>query len=136
MGRRRYPRLLIVLVTLLILVTGCGTDQSSEQSAAYRHLEPEEAAALIESGDCILIDVRSSEEFKSEHIPGAVNIPYDSDDEVFTSELPDKDAAILLYCDYGGISKDTAEHLTKDLGYKDVSEFDGLLVWSGETVSE
>lgn len=64
-----------------------------------------------------------------------MNIPHDSDDESFTSALPDKNKPILLYCDYGGISKDTAEHLSRDLGYTDVSEFDGLLVWEGDTVS-
>lgn len=116
------------------VLAGCGAGGSSAKEAAYKHLEADEAARVIESEECILVDVRSEKEYQVEHIPGAVNIPYDSDDETFLSEIPDKDRTIVLYCDYGGISKNTAEHLCRDLGYTNVCEFDGLLVWEGDTV--
>ncbi len=133
--------IVMLILALTAALAGCGgarsasAGQSSGTEEAYTHLEAEEAASVIESGDCVLIDVRSEEEFAVEHIPGAVNIPHDSDDESFTSAVPDKDKPIVLYCDYGGVSKDTAEHLSRDLGYTNVSEFDGLLVWEGDTVS-
>ena len=105
------------------------------EGTSYTHLEPDEAADMIAKGDCVIVDVRGEPQYDLEHIPGAICITYDSEDEDFTSALPDKDADILLYCDYGGISKETAERLSGELGYTHVYEFDGLLVWEGETES-
>lgn len=130
--KRKSIAVMLILVMVLAFA-GCGANKSTSGEAAYSHLDANEAASLIESGECVLVDVRSEEEYKIEHIPGAVNIPHDSGDESFEAALPDKNQRILLYCDYGGISKDTAEHLCKDLGYTNVSEFDGLLVWEGDT---
>ena len=123
----------MLILVVVLAFAGCGANKSTSGEAAYSHLDANEAASLIESGECVLVDVRSEEEYKIEHIPGAVNIPHDFGDESFEAALPDKNQRILLYCDYGGISKDTAEHLCKDLGYTNVSEFDGLLVWEGDT---
>ena len=123
----------MLILVVVLAFAGCGANKSTSGEAAYSHLDANEAASLIESGECVPVDVRSEEEYKIEHIPGAVNIPHDSGDESFEAALPDKNQRILLYCDYGGISKDTAEHLCKDLGYTNVSEFDGLLVWEGDT---
>lgn len=129
---KRKSIAVLLILAVVIAFAGCGANKPAEE-VTYSHLDADEAASLIESGECILIDVRSEEEFKIEHIPGAVNIPHDSDDESFEAAIPDKNQRILLYCDYGGVSKDTAEHLCKDLGYTNVSEFDGLLVWEGDT---
>ena len=48
-------------------------------------------------------------------------------------ELPDKDQPILLYCDYGGLSKRVAKRMVKQ-GYTHVYEFDGLKVWKGKVI--
>ena len=90
---------------------------------------------MIESGECILVDTRGEPEYDLEHIPGAICVPEDSDDKLIAEKLPDKDATILVYCDYGVLSKKMGEHLAADLGYTNVYEFDGLLVWKGETES-
>lgn len=130
---KRKSIIVMIMLVVVLVFAACGANKSTAGEATYSHLDADEAASLIESGECILIDVRSEEEFKIERIPGAINIPHDSGDENFTTALPDKNQRILLYCDYGGVSKDTAEHLCKDLGYTNVSEFDGLLVWEGDT---
>ena len=135
MKKTMLALILVMAASLIILCAGCSSGQSSAQKTAYTHLEAEEAAAMINSGECVLIDVRSSEEYKTEHIPGSLNISYDSPDSDFTSVLSDRDQAIVLYCDYGGTSKDVAERLCGELGYTNVYEFDGLLVWEGDTVS-
>ena len=126
-----------VLFVLMAAAFAAGCSKTSDyekpEDVTFTHLEPDDAAAMVEKGGCVIVDVRGEPQYDLEHIPGAICIPYDSEDSVFEEALPDKDAEILLYCDYGGISKDAAEHLTGDLGYKHVYEFDGLLVWEGET---
>lgn len=109
------------------------TDKGSAESkkGSYRHVDLDEAKKLIRSGEGILIDVRSAALFSFEHIPGAINIPYETitdDSKEAIPELPNKNKLLILYCDYGGISKEIAEKLV-DKGYTNVVEFDGLLVW-------
>lgn len=55
-----------------------------------------ELAALIASGEAILVDVRSAAEWRSGHAQGAIHIPYS---ELFerSVELP-HEALIALYC--------------------------------------
>ncbi len=132
----RIKTIIILIAQIMLLaLAGCSKSTVDNADNTYQHLEADEATERIEANECILIDVRKKDEYVMEHIPGAINVPYDSDDEAFAAVIPDKDTEIILYCDYGGISKDTAEHLCKDLGYTHVSEFDGLLVWEGDTVS-
>ena len=125
----------ILLTALLMFLASCSSDKpgvsSDNTSARYKHIELDEAKEMISSG-CILVDTRGEPQYDYERIPGSICVPVDSDDSYITESLPDKDASILLYCDYGGLSKEMAEHMSSDLGYTNISEFDGLLVWDGE----
>lgn len=40
-----------------------------------KEVTPEEVKERIESGDTQVVDIRSPQEFKRGHIPGAINIP-------------------------------------------------------------
>ena len=137
--------LLVLLLPLVLFISGCsntsdsGSDadtSGSSSSAAFTHLEPEDAKAMIEAGDCILVDTRGEPQYDYEHIPGAINVPVDAEDADIEEALPDKDAKILLYCDYGGLSKQMGDHMALDLGYSNLYEFDGLLVWDGPIEGE
>ena len=132
----KKKQVLIILMFLILSLFGsaaCGqSDNSSGSDAAYVHLEPDAAKEMIESGECILVDTRGEPQYDYEHIPGAINVPVDADDSFVTEALPDKSAAILLYCDYGGLSKQMGDRMASDLGYTNLYEFDGLLVWEGE----
>lgn len=57
---------------------------------------PVELAALMASGEAILVDVRSAAEWRSGHAQGAIHIPY-SDLFERSVELP-HEALIALYC--------------------------------------
>ena len=58
---------------------------------------PQKARELKASG-AVLIDVRTSEEFASGHIAGAINIPLDQISEKIEKQIPDKQQALLVYC--------------------------------------
>lgn len=65
--------------------------------ANVRRIAPEEAAMLVQSGDAILVDVRSKEYFDMEHVKGAVNIPFAELTARARTELPPT-RWIIPYC--------------------------------------
>ena len=89
---------------------------------------------MEEESDYIILDVRTPEEFADQHIPDAINIPNETIGTEETSELPDKEQLILVYCRSGNRSKQASDKLV-GLGYTNSVEFGGINDWPGETVS-
>jgi len=69
----------------------------STSSVDAPRIGPEEAAMLVQSGDAILLDVRTDDAFKAGHIKGAVHIPYDQVTSRARAELP-LTRWIIPYC--------------------------------------
>lgn len=119
--------LLALGVLLLALCAGCGK--------GYRHISHEEAARIMNSGqDCLVVDVRTQEEYEKKHIPGAVLVPIEDIREKKLEALPDKNRTLLLYCWTGRRAEDSAK-LLSEYGYRNVLEFGGLADWTGKTES-
>lgn len=140
---------LFLLLICPMLLSSCGfsevedsasaseTEISSESAveAAYRKISAEESRDIMDSTeDFILLDVRTDEEFKEKRIDGAILIPNYEIANRAESELPDKNAVILIYCRSGRRSANVANELV-DMGYTNVYDFGGILDWSYETVS-
>lgn len=145
----REVSLLAVLSLLMLLLCACsgnssetGQEDSSPAGnldARYTHMTMEEAQEMIEAGtpgeDYMLLDTRQENVYRHDHIPGAICIPDTeitslSDDDTI-EQLPDKDQKIIVYCQFGGVSKIAAEKLC-DMGYTNIYEFDGMDYWNGE----
>ena len=75
--------------------------------------------------EVLIIDVRSSEEYKAGHIPNAININVD-ETESRLNEIEDyKDKPIIVYCNSGKKSNDAAEILVNN-GFQDVTNAQGV----------
>ncbi|QJQ06065.1 rhodanese-like domain-containing protein [Undibacterium piscinae] len=70
--------------------------------------------------DAVLIDVRSSGEYASGYIDGAICLPLATLADRIATEVPDKTAAIIVYCRCGDRSS-SAKILLNSLGYQSVS---------------
>ena len=126
-------RCIVMLILAALALCGCGA--SEEDTDTYLQITADEAAELMaEETDYILLDVRTEEEYATEHIPGAICVPNETIGDSAPAELPDKDQRILIYCRSGNRSKDAAEKLVR-LGYTRIIEFGGINDWNGETVS-
>ena len=100
----------------------------------YTKITPEEAKAIIDSEEGILIvDVRTEEEYKEGYIEGAILLPVDQIEALAENELPDLDQKILLYCRSGNRSGTAARTLV-DMGYTNVLDFGGIIDWPYEIV--
>jgi rhodanese-related sulfurtransferase len=75
-----------------------------------------------------VLDVRSPEEFREGHVPGAVNIPYDQM-AARLSEVP-KDKDVVLYC-RSGRRAGIAAGVLQSNGYTRLSHLEGdMLAWT------
>lgn len=94
-----------------------------------------DANALIESGRCVLVDVRERAEFRNLHITGALNLPVDDiNAETAARVLPDRDAVIVLYCLAGMRAASAAVKLSQ-LGYRRLLNMGGISHWPYSTES-
>lgn len=122
-----------MLLLALLMLTGC--EAAVPMSPTYRQITMSEAVEMMSrETNYIILDVRTPEEYRDEHIPGAINIPNEDIGTKEPSELPDKDQLILVYCRSGNRSKQASRKLA-ELGYTNIVEFGGIIDWPGETVS-
>lgn len=136
-------KLLPLLLAAVLLLAGCtsaagsaGTGSStaasasgSSNAATYQTITPEEAQQMLQDQpDAILLDVRTQEEYDTQHIEGATLLT-DSDIASRAADvLPDKDAVILVYCRSGRRSAASSQQLA-ELGYTNVYDFGGIIDW-------
>lgn len=99
----------------------------------YERITPQEAKAMMNREEVVILDVRTEEEYEQEHIQGSILLPYDQIEMRAEAVLTDKDAKILVYCRSGQRSRTAARSLLK-MGYNDVYDFGGILDWPYETV--
>jgi rhodanese-related sulfurtransferase len=100
------------------------------------NISQEEAYNIMQSEKpFILLDVRSVEEFAKGHIENAKLLPVDELVEKAKSELPNKDALILIYC-HSGMRAGLAAKQLSDMGYKNVFNFGGIMNWPYSIVND
>lgn len=58
----------------------------------------EETLAAIQSGEAVVVDVRSSQAYQASHIPGAISVPLGEIETSPTGLSLDKDQWIITYC--------------------------------------
>jgi len=98
-------------------------------------IDAEDAKALIDDGDAVVIDVREPAELLATgKVPGSINIPLAEFLERADPGSPDHepalqaDKAIILYCASGKRSEFAGNKLV-ELGYREVFNLGGLKDW-------
>ena len=125
-------RIFPLLISLLLLLTGCGGNSAD---GSYQQITQEEAKEMMDTQEAIILDVREQDEYDSGHISGAVLLPVGAIDETTAAEvIPEKDSTVLVYCRSGNRSK-TASSALAELGYTNIYEFGGINTWPYETES-
>lgn len=77
-----------------------------------------------------ILDVRTPEEYSSEHLDNAKNVNWLSDDFVTNTAQFDKSKPVFVYCKSGGRSQKAAAKLAQ-LGFSTVYELEGgILKWN------
>jgi rhodanese-related sulfurtransferase len=78
----------------------CDDDQVSVQTAfdAIPTIGRDELIGALRARRIVLVDVLSPESFAAAHIPGAINLPVPDIARRAGDVLPDRRAAIVVYC--------------------------------------
>ena len=127
--------IIIILIAGVILLLN-KKDKNIKNAVTIKYVSMDEIIQIMnENEGYIILDVRTEEEFKEGHIPGAICIPNETIAGDVVNILPDKEQLILVYCRSGNRSKQAATKLQK-LGYTNIVEFGGIVDWTGEIVKE
>ncbi len=109
---------------MLCALMGCTAQNNNFQS-----VEVDEFDNIINSGDVLLVDVRTASEYASGHIDGALNIDVQQSDFKQKATMLPADKTIAVYCRSGRRSKKAASILA-DSNYKVVELNNGIKGWT------
>lgn len=116
---------ILLIICSILLLSGCGTKSTTNNNSVK--INGVKARSYIEKG-AILVDVRTKEEYDSNHIDKAINIPLDDIDDEIKSKIPEKDKEIIVYCQSGNRSN-MARNKLKKLGYINVYDLGSINNW-------
>jgi len=116
--------------------TAATAEPAAESAAAYRSVTAEEAKQIMDENPAVIVlDVREPSEYDAGHIPNATLLPLGQIAQRAAEVLPDRDAAILVYCRSGRRSRSGAETLI-GLGYTNVLDMGGISGWPYDVVTD
>ena len=124
LGKKTLVKLNIFLVFILVAFSAVAAEP-------HKSITGEELQALMKDGQPVkIVDVRELELFKSGHVPGAINIPYDTAHNRILKELSPKDRVVFI-CHGGPMGDELGGILTKN-GYTKVYNVKGgMKRWKG-----
>lgn len=114
---------LLTILSLLMFSTGFAQETESEE-VTIKTVDKEAFKSAIESGEYILFDVRTVEEYMEGHIERAKSLDVLDDQFDKTISNIDKSQKYLIYCKSGGRSEKALKKM-KDAGFTHVLELEG-----------
>lgn len=123
----KFPQIILLLVSIVLV--SC----NEKKTTSFEEISPREFAEKIKNTENPqILDVRTPDEFESEHIDNAKNVNWNSEDFETKAASFDKSKAVFVYCLSGGRSKKAATKLN-ELGFNTVYELEGgFLKWNEE----
>ncbi len=129
-----------ILLLVLILVCSCKSTSEAPMDPApppppppppvemvvdvIHQIEVSELRQVLQSGDVLLVDVRTPEEFAEGHIPGAINVNFRSESFSINIQELNKEGPIYIYC-RSGYRSNLASLEMKKLGFKAIHDLKG-----------
>jgi thioredoxin len=123
---------ILLLVFLSLTILSC----NGQSSKNIETIAPQVFAEKIKkTPKAQILDVRTPEEFASEHIESAVNVNWLGDSFVADAEKFDKSKPVFVYCKIGGRSSKAAAKLA-ELGFATIYNLDGgMMKWNSSGLS-
>lgn len=105
--------------------------EADHEHGVPKKINTKELNQLRQSTALVIIDARSEEYDDGKRIPGAKLVPHDAEEAVIIEKLPNKTAAIVVYCvNVDCPASDMLARRLMRLGYTNVSEYpEGIEGW-------
>ncbi|ARF16449.1 rhodanese-like domain-containing protein [Sporosarcina ureae] len=117
---------LVWLITLVLVLTACGsTDKVNE---GFPTVDLEDVEALQKEG-AVVMDVREVDEYNEGHIRSAINLPLSQLQDGERAGL-DQEQKYIVICRSGSRSQTASEILHKE-GYDVTNVSEGMSTWRG-----
>lgn len=106
---------IFLIIASFLILTGCQSKNESTEIVSVNDV------SQIDFGDAnnVLLDVRTSEEFREGNIPNAVNIDFNSEEFDSMIQDLDREKTYYVYCQAGGRSAKACSKL-QEAGFKNV----------------
>lgn len=102
----------------------------------YKSISPKEVKDSMDNDKSIvLIDVRTPNEYISEHITKSISLPLNNINSGIQKIASDKDTILVIYCQSGARASSACKELVK-MGYTNIRNLGGIMSWPYETVSK
>jgi thioredoxin len=123
----------ILFLILSVVFISC----NEKKTGIIEEVTPKDFAEKIKTTEnAQILDVRTPEEFESNHIDNAVNVNWNGDDFEAKVAAYDKSKPVFVYCLSGGRSKKAASKLN-ELGFTTIYELEGgIMKWNAEGFSK
>ncbi|MCV9930547.1 thioredoxin domain-containing protein [Flavobacterium sp. LS1R49] len=127
----KFPKAFLIIIALVF--ASC----NKQSTKGIEVIEPAAFAEKISATqNPLIIDVRTPDEFASEHIDNAINVNWNSEDFATKIASYDKSKPVFVYCLSGGRSKKATQKL-QELGFTTIYELDGgIMKWDAEGYSK
>lgn len=117
-----------LIYLLLLSLNAC----SQQADNSYVNIDNKAFAEKMKDEQVIVLDVRTPDEFRQGHIPGAELIDYLAPDFSTRIASLDKNKTYLVYCAAGSRSAKASDIMTKN-GFKNIYNLQGgYNAWNGE----
>tara|TARA_B110000438_G_scaffold160585_1_gene153826 strand:+ start:95 stop:493 length:399 start_codon:yes stop_codon:yes gene_type:complete len=122
MGKTKSLKYLAILI-FTVLLSACISNHENAIGVS-------KFASLVESKECLVIDLRSPDEYLSGHIDGSATIDFYSPEFEHKFRFIDVNKCMLFYCSTGNRSGQAAHILQQELGFTNIIHLkDGLNAW-------
>ena len=92
--------------------------------SSYSTIDREGVEAAI-AGNAIVVEALPAPYYDDAHLPGARNLPHDSDNATITAVLPDHETTVVVYCSNVACQNSTIlSRRLAELGYTDVRKYE------------
>ena len=105
------------IIPVLVLALACSTSPLEVREISQDDL-------LSEPDSTLILDVRTSSEFSTGHVPNAVNIPHDQLAGRLAEIEDFRNASVVVYCEQGGRAGMAASVLA-DAGFSTIRHLEG-----------
>jgi thioredoxin len=119
----------LILLVLSFVVFSCSGQKSNKVETISAVVFSEK---IKSTSNPQILDVRTPEEFSSDHIDNAVNINWNDENFMTNVAKYDKSKPVFVYCLSGGRSKKAADKL-EELGFTTIYNLEGgILKWNAQ----